>query len=78
MLNNIAGVQKCVKELYSDINSLNNNISKFESMFDLKRKRLYTFDSKSYNKGSKSYNKGKEDVKISDIISKFKINRETK
>ena len=40
-------------------------------MFDLKRKRLYTFDSKSYNKG-------KEDVKISDIISKFKINRETK
>ncbi|WP_290771795.1 hypothetical protein [Anaerofustis sp.] len=71
MLNNIAGVQKCVKELYSDINSLNNNISKFESMFDLKRKRLYTFDSKSYNKG-------KEDVKISDIISKFKINRETK
>lgn len=72
MLNNIAGVQKCVKELYSDINSLNNNISKFESMFDLKRKRLYIFDSKSYN------NKGKEDVKISDIISKFKINRETK
>lgn len=72
MLNNIAGVQKCVKELYSDINSLNNNISKFESMFDLKRKRLYTFDSKSYNKGKK------EDVKISDIISKFKINRETK
>lgn len=71
MLNNIVGVQKCVKELYSDINSLNNNISKFESMFDLKRKRLYTFDSKSYNKG-------KEDVKISDIISKFKINRETK
>lgn len=71
MLNNIAGVQKCVKELYSDINSLNNNISKFESMFDLKRKILYTFDSKSYNKG-------KEDVKISDIISKFKINRETK
>lgn len=71
MLNNIAGVQKCVKELYSDINSLNNNISKFESMFDLKRKRLYTFDFKSYNKG-------KEDVKISDIISKFKINRETK
>ena len=71
MLNNIAGVQECVKELYSDINSLNNNISKFESMFDLKRKRLYTFDSKSYNKG-------KEDVKISDIISKFKINRETK
>lgn len=71
MLNNIAGVQKCVKELYSDINSLNNNISKFESMFDLKRKRLYIFDSKSYNKG-------KEDVKISDIISKFKINRETK
>lgn len=71
MLNNIAGVHKCVKELYSDINSLNNNISKFESMFDLKRKRLYTFDSKSYNKG-------KEDVKISDIISKFKINRETK
>ena len=71
MLNNIAGVQKCVKELYSDINSLNNNISKFKSMFDLKRKRLYTFDSKSYNKG-------KEDVKISDIISKFKINRETK
>lgn len=71
MLNNIAGVQKCVKELYSDINSLNNNISKFESMFDLKRKRLYTFDSKSYNKG-------KENVKISDIISKFKINRETK
>ena len=71
MLNNIAGVQKCVKELYSDINSLNNNISKFESMFDLKIKRLYTFDSKSYNKG-------KEDVKISDIISKFKINRETK
>lgn len=71
MLNNIAGVQKCVKELYSDINSLNNNISKFESMFDLKRKRLYTFDSKSYNKG-------KEDVKISDIISKFKINRKTK
>lgn len=71
MLNNIAGVQKCVKELYSDVNSLNNNISKFESMFDLKRKRLYTFDSKSYNKG-------KEDVKISDIISKFKINRETK
>lgn len=71
MLNNIACVQKCVKELYSDINSLNNNISKFESMFDLKRKRLYTFDSKSYNKG-------KEDVKISDIISKFKINRETK
>lgn len=71
MLNNIAGVQKCVKELYSDINSLNNNISKFESMFDLKRKRLYTFDSKCYNKG-------KEDVKISDIISKFKINRETK
>lgn len=72
MLNNIAGVQKCVKELYSDINSLNNNISKFESMFNLKRKRLYTFDSKSYNKGKK------EDVKISDIISKFKINRETK
>lgn len=71
MLNNIVGVQKCVKELYSDINSLNNNISKFESMFDLKRKRLYTFDSKSYNKG-------KKDVKISDIISKFKINRETK
>lgn len=71
MLNNIVGVQKCVKELYSDIKSLNNNISKFESMFDLKRKRLYTFDSKSYNKG-------KEDVKISDIISKFKINRETK
>lgn len=71
MLNNITGVQECVKELYSDINSLNNNISKFESMFDLKRKRLYTFDSKSYNKG-------KEDVKISDIISKFKINRETK
>lgn len=53
MLNNIAGVQKCVKELYSDINSLNNNISKFESMFDLKRKRLYTFDSKSYNKGKR-------------------------
>lgn len=72
MLNNIAGVQKCVKELYSDINSLNNNISKFESMFNLKRKRLYTFDPKSYNKGKK------EDVKISDIISKFKINRETK
>ena len=72
MLNNIVGVQKCVKELYSDINSLNNNISKFESMFNLKRKRLYTFDSKSYNKGKK------EDVKISDIISKFKINRETK
>lgn len=72
MLNNIAGVQECVKELYSDINSLNNNISKFESMFNLKRKRLYTFDSKSYNKGKK------EDVKISDIISKFKINRETK
>lgn len=72
MLNNIAGVQKCVKELHSDINSLNNNISKFESMFNLKRKRLYTFDSKSYNKGKK------EDVKISDIISKFKINRETK
>lgn len=71
MLNNIAGVQKCVKEMYSDINSLNNNISKFESMFDLKRKRLCTFDSKSYNKG-------KKDVKISDIISKFKINRETK
>lgn len=71
MLNNIAGVQKCVKELYNDINSLNNNISKFESMFNLKRKRLYTFDSKSYNKG-------KKDVKISDIISKFKINRETK
>lgn len=72
MLKNIAGVQECVKELYSDINSLNNNISKFESMFNLKRKRLYTFDSKSYNKGKK------EDVKISDIISKFKINRETK
>jgi len=43
MLNNIADVQKCVKELYSDINSLNNNISKFESMFDLKKKKTLHF-----------------------------------